>query len=145
MLPVSGLFSGEPLHYKTAFCHYRKWYKAGARWGCWIRQLSNNRSKIDLSGGDFDGSHTTPLEEANRWSTWGRKKRKTANDLYLTDRQGLPLAMWARGRKPQRPVRYRSARQRGLYHHGGCGGFRVRFRGVPGGMCRKGRCAKHTL
>ena len=48
MLPVSGLFSGEPLHYKTAFCHYRKWYKAGARWGCWIRQLSNNRSKIEV-------------------------------------------------------------------------------------------------
>ena len=29
MLPVSELFSGEPLHYKTVFGHYRKWCRSG--------------------------------------------------------------------------------------------------------------------
>lgn len=93
MLPVTELFSGEPLHYKTVFGHYRKWCKAGAWRGCWIRLLSDNRSKVDLSSGDFDGSHTTALRGGEQVEYQGRKKRKTTNSLYLTDRQGLPLAM----------------------------------------------------
>ncbi|UOY05731.1 IS5 family transposase [Muricauda sp. SCSIO 64092] len=93
MLPVTELFSGEPLNYKTVFGHYRKWSKAGVWKECWIRLLSENRSKVDLSSGDFDGSHTTALRGGEQVEYQGRKKRKTTNSLYLTDRQGLPLAM----------------------------------------------------
>lgn len=93
MLPVSELFSGEPLHYKTVFGHYRKWCRSGAWQSCWTGYLSGNRSKIDLSSGDLDGSHTTALRGGELVAYQGRKKRKTTNALYLTDRQGLPLAM----------------------------------------------------
>src|SRR5690606_8617398 len=42
---------------------------------------------------DLDGSHTTALRGGEQVAYQGRKKRKTTNSLYLTDRQGLPLAM----------------------------------------------------
>jgi len=41
----------------------------------------------------LDGSHTTALRGGEQVAYQGRKKRKTTNSLYFTDRQGLPLAM----------------------------------------------------
>jgi len=98
MLPVESLFSERVLHYKTVFGHYRKWCKQNAWKACWINLLSGNKSKLDLSSGDIDGSHTIALKGGEQTAYQGRKKRKTtaataANSLYLTDRQGLPLSM----------------------------------------------------
>lgn len=92
-LPVESLFSGKVLHYKTVFGHYRKWCKADVWKSCWIQLLGNNKMKLDLSSSDLDGSHTTALRGGEEVAYQGRKKRKTTNSLYLTDRQGLPLAM----------------------------------------------------
>lgn len=57
--------------------------------------LAKYKSQIDLSSGDLDGSHTTALRGGEEVGYQGRKKRKTTNALYLTDRQGIPLAMSA--------------------------------------------------
>lgn len=46
-----------------------------------------------MSSADLDGSHTTALRGGEGVAYQGRKKRKTTNALYLTDRQGIPLAM----------------------------------------------------
>jgi len=92
-LPVESLFCNEKLHYKTVFGHYRKWCLQDVWKSCWIQTLKNNKSNIDLSSGDLDGSHTTALKGGQQVGYQGRKKRKTTNALYLTDRQGLPLAM----------------------------------------------------
>ena len=46
-----------------------------------------------MSGVDLDGSHTAALRGGEEVGYQGRKKRKTTNALYLTDRQGLPIAM----------------------------------------------------
>jgi len=92
-LPVDSLFSEKPLHYKTVFGHYRNWCNNGVWKNCRIQLLSKHKSKIDLSSGDLDGSHTTALKGGQQVGYQGRKKRKTTNSLYLTDRQGLPLAM----------------------------------------------------
>lgn len=92
-LPVESLFSVVILHYKTVFGHYRKWCEQGVWKSCWIQLLKNNKSSIDLSSGDLDGSHTTALKGGEQVGYQGRKKRKTTNALYLTDRQGLPIAM----------------------------------------------------
>lgn len=92
-LPVETLFSVEKLHYKTVFGHYRKWCEQDVWKSCWIQLLKNNRTNIDLSSGDLDGSHTTALKGGEQVGYQGRKRRKTTNALYLTDRQGLPLAM----------------------------------------------------
>ena len=92
-LPVKSLFSGTVLHYKTVFGHYRKWCKDEVWKSCWVRLLKANKSNIDLSSGDLDGSHTTALKGGEAVGYQGREKRKTTNALYLSDRQGLPLAM----------------------------------------------------
>lgn len=93
LLPVESLFSDRVLHYKTVFGHYRKWCRQGAWKDCWVALLSENKAQIDLSSGDIDGSHTPALRGGQQVAYQGRKKRKTTNALYLTDRQGLPLAM----------------------------------------------------
>ena len=48
---------------------------------------------MDLSSADLDGSHTTALRGGEELAYQGRKKRKTTNYLYLSDRQGLPFAL----------------------------------------------------
>jgi len=92
-LPVDILFSGRVLHYKTIFGHFRKWCKCGAWQDCWASILCENHAGIDLSSADLDGSHTPAVRGGEAVGYQGRKKRRTTNALYLTDRQGLPMAM----------------------------------------------------
>ena len=67
--------------------------KSNAWKTCWVNLLAENNSNLDLSSGDIDGSHTAALKGGEQTAYQGRKKRKTTNSLYLTDRQGLPLSM----------------------------------------------------
>ena len=41
----------------------------------------------------MDGSHTPAIRGGEEVAYQGRKKKKTTNSIYLTDRQGIPLAM----------------------------------------------------
>lgn len=93
MLPVKSLFSGVVLSHKTVFGHFRKWSKNGQWESCWTKILEKYKSFLDLSSADLDGSHTTALRGGEEVAYQGRKKRKTTNSLYLSDRQGLPLAL----------------------------------------------------
>lgn len=88
-LPDDSLFGNEILHYKTVFGHYRKWCEEDIWKLCWIQLLRNNKSNIDLSSSDLDGSHTTALRGGKEVGYQGRKRRKTTSALYLTDRQSL--------------------------------------------------------
>jgi len=92
-LPVKSLFSDVVLSYQAVFWHYRKWCKNGDWQQCWISLLNKHKSCLDLSSGDIDGSHTPAIKGGEEVAYQGRKKRKTTNSLYLTDRQGLPLAL----------------------------------------------------
>lgn len=92
-LPVNQLFSGYVPSYKTIFGHYRKWCKEGACRVCWIEILKKNKSKIDLSSCDFDGSQTPAKKGGEQVDYQKRKRAKTTNSLFLSDRQGLMLAM----------------------------------------------------
>lgn len=68
--------------------HYRKWCKADEWKSVWIHLLDKYRMELDLSSVDLDGSHG-----GGEVGYQGRKKRKTTNILYLTDRQEIPLAV----------------------------------------------------
>lgn len=46
-----------------------------------------------MSSIDLDGNHTTALCGGDCQSYQGRKKQKTTNAIYVTDRQGIPLAI----------------------------------------------------
>ncbi len=48
---------------------------------------------MDLSSGNIDGSHTPALRGGEEVAYQGRKSKKTTNALFLTDHNGLPLAM----------------------------------------------------
>lgn len=93
MLPVKSLFSEVVLSHKTVFGHFRKWSKNGQWEYCWTKILEKYKSFLDLSSADLDGSHATALRGGEEVAYQGRKKRKTTNSLYLSDRQGLPLAL----------------------------------------------------
>ena len=93
MLPVEGLFTEEVLSYQAVYWHFRKWSKDGSWQACWIQLLDNHKAELDLSSIDIDGSHTPALRGGEEVAYQGRKKKKTTNSLYLTDRQGLPLAL----------------------------------------------------
>ena len=93
LLPVESLFSGKVLTYGAVFHHYRKWCKSGEWKSVWIHLLDKHRLELDMSSVDLDGSHTTALRGGGEVGYQGHKKRKTTNILYLTDRQGIPLAM----------------------------------------------------
>ena len=93
MLPVKGLFSKVVLSYKTVFGHFRKWCKTGIWQQIWIRLLEKYKSFLDMSSVELDGSHTPALRGGENVAYQGRKKKKTTNALFLTDKQGIPLAM----------------------------------------------------
>ncbi len=92
-LPVKTLFEGESLTWNTVHYHYRKWCLSGILKQSWITFLKSHKKESDLSSVDLDGSHTPAIRGGDQVEYQGRKKRKTTNALYLTDRQGLPLAM----------------------------------------------------
>ena len=76
----------------SVFGHFRKWCKNGDWHAGWIQMLSTHKSALDLPSADIDGSHTSALKGGEEVAYQGRKSRKTTNALYLTDRQGIPLA-----------------------------------------------------
>ncbi len=95
MEPVAskGLVLECCLSWQSVYHHYRKWSLSGAWKDCWIKFLKKHRAELDLSSVYLDGSHTPAVRGGKDVEYQGRKKRKTTNTLYLTDRQGLPMAM----------------------------------------------------
>jgi hypothetical protein len=61
--------------------------------------LRKYKSSFDLSVVNLDGSHSSRIRGGEEVGYQGRKKRKTTNALYLTDKQGLVLVMglWSGG------------------------------------------------
>lgn len=92
-LPVKALFESHSLTWNTVYYHYRKWCLSGTLKQCWINFLKSHKKELNLSSVDLDGSHTPAIRGGTAVEYQGRKKRKTTNALYLSDRQGLPLAM----------------------------------------------------
>lgn len=93
MLPVESLFSDVVLSYKTVYWHFRKWSKNGEWESSWLHILENNKSMLDLSTSSIDGSHTRALRGGEEVEFQTRKMSKTTNALYLTDNQGIPIAI----------------------------------------------------
>jgi transposase len=92
-LPVKALFEEQSLTWNAVYYHYRKWCLSDTLKQCWIDFLKTHKKELDRSSVDLDGSHTPAIRGGSEVECQGRKKRKTTNALYLSDRQGLPLAM----------------------------------------------------
>ena len=94
-LPISAFCSRILISWNSIYYHFRKWSKDGSWKKMWTKNLSINRSKLDMSSIQLDGSHTPAKRGGDAVAYQNRKKSKTTNALFLTDRQGLPLAMSA--------------------------------------------------
>lgn len=92
-LPVP-LFCGRILiNWNSIYYHFRKWSKDGSWKRMWIELLRIHKSALDMSSVEFDGSHTPAKRGGEAVAYQSRKKAKTTNALFLTDKQGIPLAM----------------------------------------------------
>lgn len=92
-LPTKQFFSDTILNWNTVFYHYNKWSKAGCWAKIWINILKENRKYLDLSSIEFDGSHTSAKNGGDAVGYQGRKACKTTNALFMSDNQGVMLAM----------------------------------------------------
>lgn len=93
LLPVESFFKEKTLSWQSVYYHYRKWCKTDTLKNLWCKILEKYKSKLDLSNISFDGSHTKATKGGEEVRYQKRKKCKTTNALYLTDNQGIPLAI----------------------------------------------------
>ena len=91
-LPMDSLFNGHLTSWKSVYHYFAKWCKDGSFYRLWTVVLNLCRELLDMSSVEFDGSHTPAKQGGQQVGYQGRKKSKTTNMLFLTDRQGLPLA-----------------------------------------------------
>lgn len=92
-LPTKQFFSDTMISWNTVFYHYNKWSKAGCWAKIWINILRENRQYLDLSSVELDGSHTPAKNGGDAVGYQGRKACNTTNSLFVSDNQGVMLAM----------------------------------------------------
>lgn len=92
-LPTKEFFSDKILHWNSVFYYYNKWSKADCWKKIWINILSQNLKYLDLSSIEFDGSHTPAKNGGDAVGYQGRKSCNTTNSLFVSDNQGIMLAM----------------------------------------------------
>jgi hypothetical protein len=92
-LSIKEYFGHEGPCWETVYYYFNKWSKDGSFKTAWINLLSSKRECIDLSSAQFDGSHTPARRGGEAVGYQGRKASKTTNSLYLSDANGVMLAV----------------------------------------------------
>ena len=92
-LPLRQFFGFAIKSYKTVFYHYNKWAKDGSWQRLWTALLKANKAALDMSSVALDGSQTRARMGGEAVGYQSRKSAKTTNMLFLTDSNGIPLAM----------------------------------------------------
>jgi transposase len=94
MLPVEQFFTSKAkLSRSGVYHHYREWVRDGSFKTVWIELLKANHQLPDLSSMQLDGSHTPAKNGGEHMGYQRRKAARTTNALFLSDNQGLPLAV----------------------------------------------------
>jgi transposase len=93
MLPLKEFFDEGILTWNGVYHHHRAWVRDGSWQKVWVEMLKANRSKLDLSSMQLDGSQTPCKKQGEHIGYQGRKGAKTTNALFLCDKDGQPLAM----------------------------------------------------
>jgi transposase len=90
-LPMKQFFRKKH-SWQSVYYHFRKWNADGSIENLWKELLEKNKSKLDLSSIQLDGSHTATKRGGEAVAYQGRKKCKTSNMLFLVDSNGIPIA-----------------------------------------------------
>src|ERR1051325_11151888 len=93
MLPLKEFFAKDAIAWNGVYHHHREWVKDGSWKRVWIEMLKANHTSLDLSSMQLDGSQTPCKKQGEHIGYQGRKAAKTTNALFLSDREGQPLAM----------------------------------------------------
>ena len=91
-LPLKEYFGFKIKSWKTVYYHFNKWSKDGSWERLWTALLAANKRTVDMSSVQFDGSHTRARMGGQAVGYQARKSAKTTNMLFLTDKNGIPLA-----------------------------------------------------
>ncbi len=81
--------------WQGVFYYFNKWTKQGCWQRMWIELLKANRRYLDLSCMHLDGSHTLAKNGGQAIGYQAQKSAKTTNSLFLSDNQGIMIAMSA--------------------------------------------------
>ena len=92
-LPTKAFFSDKVLHWNSVYYYFNKWSKADCWQKIWVNILTNNLKHLDLSSIELDGSHTPAKNGGDAVGYQGRKAANTTNALFVSDNQGVMLAM----------------------------------------------------
>lgn len=92
-LPVGVFFQKGAIQWGGVYHHHRRWIKDGPWRTVWIELLKANGSLLDLSSMQLDGSQTPSKKQGEHIGYQGRKAARTTNALFLSDKEGQPLAM----------------------------------------------------
>ncbi|WP_253271264.1 transposase [Saprospira grandis] len=92
-LPIKSFFDKALIYWQTVYYYFNSWSESGIWQKVWIQFLAHEKSCLDLSSIQLDGSHTPAKRGGEAVGYQGRKKSKTTNALFLTDKNGLPIAM----------------------------------------------------
>ena len=90
-IPVGHFCSRMLISWQSVYYHYNKWSKDGSWKNLWTKLLMTHKAGLDMSSVQFDGSHTPAKRGGEAVGYQRRKKAKTCNMLFLTDKQGIPL------------------------------------------------------
>lgn len=93
MLPLKEFFAAGTISWSGVYYHHYEWVKDGSWRRVWVELLKANRSKLDLSSMQLDGSQSISKKQGESIGYQGRKKARTTNALFLSDNVGQPLAM----------------------------------------------------
>jgi|CXWJ01.1.fsa_nt_gi transposase len=92
-LPMGSFFSVADFSWNSVFQHFNNWSKLGCWRKAWVNLLRSKCQFLDMSSVEFDGSHTPVKRGGQAVGYQGRKACKTSNSLYMSDKQGIMLAM----------------------------------------------------
>lgn len=87
-LPCKSLISSNKIKYGAIYHHYRKWAKDGSWQRAWAALLKHHKHLLDLSLAVLDGTHTPTKLGGQQVGYQRRKKTRTSNTIWITDRQG---------------------------------------------------------
>lgn len=91
MLPMKELFGRHSINWESVYYYFNKWCADGSWERLQLSVLDNSREELDMSSVSLDGSHTIAKKGGEAVAYQGRKKARTTNILFLTDKRGLPL------------------------------------------------------
>jgi transposase len=92
-LPLKEFFAPGAISWQGVYYYFHEWFNDGSFQKAWLAILQQNKKLSDLSSMQLDGSHTIARQGGEAVGYQGRKKAKTTNALFLTDKNGQPLAM----------------------------------------------------